>query len=73
MDKAVENSKQTRKAKALNNENNRKAFSLIQALRNNNVSWNSIAKQLNASSFKTANNSSFTAQQAIRVYNMYTV
>lgn len=72
IDKAIDNSRQTRKVKALQNENNRKAFSLIQVLRNNNISWNGIAKQLNENSFKTANNNQFTAMQAQRVYNMYT-
>lgn len=71
MDKAIDNSKTTRKAKALNNDNNRKAFSLIQALRANGNSWNSIALQLNDNGFRTANNSSFTAIQVQRVYRMY--
>lgn len=73
MDKAIENSKLTRKVKALQNENNRKAFSLIRALKNNGKSWNSIAFQLNDSGFKTANNSSFSAIQVQRVYKMYAV
>lgn len=73
MDKAIDNSRQTRKSKALNNDNNRKAFSLIQALRQNGNSWNSIAIQLNGNSFRTANNSTFSAIQVQRVYNMYTV
>lgn len=72
MDKAIGNSIQTRKNKAINNDNNRKAYSLIQALRNANNSWNSIATQLNSNGFRTANNSSFTAIQVQRVYNMYT-
>lgn len=73
MDKAIDNSRQTRKSKALNNDNNRKAFSLIQALRQNGNSWNSIAIQLNGNGFRTANNSSFSAIQVQRVYSMYTV
>lgn len=71
MDKAIDNSKTTRKAKALNNDNNRKAFSLIQALRQNGNSWNSIAIQLNGNGFRTANNSTFSAIQVQRVYRMY--
>lgn len=71
IDKAIDNSRQTRKAKAMQNDNNRKAFSLIQALRNANNSWNSIALQLNDNGFKTANNSSFSAIQVQRVYKMY--
>lgn len=71
MDKAISNSKTTRKAKALNNDNNRKAFSLIQALRNANNSWNSIAFSLNSNGFRTANNSVFSAIQVQRVYRMY--
>lgn len=71
MDKAIDNSRQTRKSKALNNDNNRKAFSLIQALRNANNSWNSIALSLNDNGFRTANNSSFSAIQVQRVYRMY--
>lgn len=71
MDKAIDNSKTTRKAKALNNDNNRKAFSLIQALRANGNSWNSIALSLNSNGFRTANNSVFSAIQVQRVYRMY--
>lgn len=73
MDKAISNSKTTRKAKAMQNDNNRKAFSLIQALRNANNSWNSIAVQLNENGFRTSNNSTFAAIQVQRVYRMYTV
>lgn len=70
MDKAIDNSIQTRKNKAINNDNNRKAYSLIQALRTNGNSWNSIATQLNDNGFKTANNSVFSAIQVQRVYKM---
>lgn len=73
IDKAISNSKNTRKAKAMQNDNNRKAFSLIQALRNANNSWNSIAIQLNGNGFRTSNNSTFSAIQVQRVYRMYTV
>lgn len=73
IDKAIGNSIQTRKNKAINNDNNRKAFSLIQALRQNGNSWNSIAIQLNGNGFRTSNNSSFSATQVQRVYKMYTV
>lgn len=73
MDKAIGNSIQTRKNKAINNDNNRKAYSLIQALRTNGNSWNSIATQLNSNGFRTANNSTFSAIQVQRVYRMYTV
>lgn len=73
MDKAIGNSRQTRKNKAMQNDNNRKAYSLIQALRCNGNSWNSIATQLNSNGFSTANNSTFSAIQVQRVYNMYTV
>lgn len=71
MDKAISNSKNTRKAKAMQNDNNRKAFSLIQALRSNGNSWNSIALSLNDNGFRTANNSVFSAIQVQRVYRMY--
>lgn len=73
MDKAIGNSRQTRKNKAMQNDNNRKAFSLIQALRNANNSWNSIAVQLNENGFRTSNNSTFSAIQVQRVYRMYAV
>lgn len=71
MDKAIDNSKSTRKAKAMQNDNNRKAYSLIQALRANGNSWNSIALKLNDNGFRTPNNSSFSAIQVQRVYRMY--
>lgn len=73
MDKAITNSVSTRKDKALNNDNNKKAFSLIQALRDNCNTWNSIAQSLNNGGFKTANNGLFSAVQVQRVYNLYAV
>lgn len=73
MNKAITNSVATRKDKALNNDNNKKAFSLIQALRNNEQTWNSIAQSLNNANFKTANNGLFSAVQVQRVFNLYAI
>lgn len=73
LDKAITNSVATRKDKALNNDNNKKAFSLIQALRNNEQTWNSIAQSLNNANFRTANNGLFSAVQVQRVFDLYAV
>lgn len=71
LDKAVENSKQTRRNKALLNDNNRKAYTLIKALKEANNSFNAIAKELNVNGFRTANNCLFKANQVERLYHLF--
>lgn len=73
LDKAVENSIQTRRNKALLNDNNRKAYTLIKALKEANNSFNAIAKQLNENGFRTANNCEFKANQVERLYHLFNV
>lgn len=73
LDKAIENSIQTRRNKALLNDNNRKAYTLIKALKEANNSFNAIAKQLNANGFRTANNCEFKANQVERLYHLFNV
>lgn len=73
LDKAVENSIQTRRNKALLNDNNLKAYTLIKALKEANNSFNAIAKQLNANGFRTANNCEFKANQVERLYHLFNV
>lgn len=73
LEKAVENSIQTRRNKALLNDNNRKAYTLIKALKEANNSFNAIAKQLNENGFRTANNCEFKANQVERLYHLFNV
>lgn len=73
LDKAIENSIQTRRNKALLNDNNRKAYTLIKALKEANNSFNAIAKQLNENGFRTANNCEFKANQVERLYHLFNV
>jgi DNA invertase Pin-like site-specific DNA recombinase len=54
--KAIE----TNRAKALNNEHNRRAVSLITTLKSMNKTYQAIADQLNAGGFKTSRGGSFT-------------
>ena len=53
------------------NDNNKRAFALIKALRTSNTSWANIAKELNSAGYKTAKNKDFQAVQVQRIYNKY--
>lgn len=68
-DKSRINSIEVRKENADNNSNNIKAFALIQALRNNGVSYNKIATQLNEYEFKTARGKQFHAMSVKQLFD----
>lgn len=71
LDRAICNSVNRRREKALNNENNIKAYRLISALREQNKSWNYIANELNSNGFKTSQGSLFYAKTVCNVFNLY--
>ena len=64
-----ENSIAVRKAKALSNENNRRATAFIVALRGTGESFYSITKKLNAGGFLTSRGNKFSQMQTTRLYN----
>ncbi|MFA5298969.1 MAG: recombinase family protein [Lutibacter sp.] len=64
-----ERSIEVRKIKAVNNENNRKAFALIDSMRKQNVSYNKIADNLNNCGFKTSTGKSFYAMSVKQLYD----
>lgn len=71
LDKAIKKSIQTRKMKALNNENNIKSFAVIQLLRENNVSLNACAKYLNEMEFLTSTSKKHTATSVKNLIQLY--
>ncbi|GAB3902029.1 recombinase family protein [Spirosoma agri] len=58
---------QSNRARAANNENNRKASELIRALLTANLSYVEMAKRLNRAGFKTARGGRFQATQVMRL------
>ena len=58
---------ESNRARALTNENNRKASELIQALLAANLSYVEMARRLNRAGFKTARGGSFQATQVMRL------
>ena len=57
---------------ANNNENNKRAFALITALRNTGKSFYEITSILNSEGFKTSKDCIFSIKQTMRIYNRYT-
>lgn len=57
--------------KSLKNENNKKAYQIITLLKEKNLKWSEIVKNLNENDFKTANGYNFQIVQAQRIYNKY--
>lgn len=66
-DSARNKSIQIRKAKADTNENNKKAFALIESMRKNGDSYNTIANKLNECGFLTATGKHFNSIQVQRI------
>lgn len=56
---------------AIENENNRRAYSLIQVLRNQKMSYRSIAEKLNDSGFKTSKGNKFFGNSVKQVETLY--
>lgn len=67
MDKAIKKSVETRKMKALNNDNNVKSYSMIQLLIDKGLSLNKCANYLNEKGFVTSTGKKHTSMS---VYNL---
>lgn len=65
------NSINTRIQNADNNENNKKAFALIQQMRKQNISYNKIAMQLNEFGFKTSKGNDFFPMTVKQLYERF--
>jgi DNA invertase Pin-like site-specific DNA recombinase len=63
---------EVRKENADNNENNKKAFALIQSMRMQNISFNKIAQKLNAAGFKTATGKQFFSMSVKQLFDRFT-
>ncbi len=65
---------ESRKEKAVNNENNQRAVSMIISLKKQNLSLRQIADHLNKNNFKTSKNNKFyfsTVAQLLKTNNLY--
>lgn len=71
LDVAISNSINSRKEKAKNNENNKKAYAMIQLLRENDVSLNKCATYLNEKGFLTSSSRKHTAMSVRNLIQLY--
>ncbi|MEA4918302.1 recombinase family protein [Proteiniphilum sp.] len=69
--RAIANSTRTNKAKARNNENNRRALALIIMMRRENKTYLQITSTLNRQGFKTSKGYRFTTSQVWRLYKRH--
>lgn len=70
-DKARQNSIISKKKKAFENSEYRKAFPLIMMYRKDGQSWNKIAIELNKAGYRTAKKKVFTHVQVKRIFDLY--
>jgi len=70
-DKARQRSIEVRRAKAKANKNNSTAAALVKVLRDNGLSLNAIAKQLNDNGYKTSTGKAFTHKQVTNLLKTY--
>ena len=68
---AIQNSNKTNIQKAKDNENNKRASALIQAMVKDNKSFSEITKSLNNQGFKTSKGCQFQIIQVQRIYAKY--
>lgn len=69
--RAIANSTRTNKAKARNNENNRRALTLIIMMRRENKTYLQITSTLSRQGFKTSKGYRFTTSQVWRLYKRH--
>lgn len=69
--RAIANSIKTNKAKALTNENNKRALALILMMRNQSKTYLQITHALNRQGFKTSRGYRFTTSQVWRLYKRH--
>lgn len=67
LDIAISNSIESRRVKAMNNENNIKASAYIRSLRANGVTWSNVLNQLNENGFRASRGGKFSLIQAQRL------
>lgn len=70
-DSARKKSIEIRQRNAANNSNNKKAFALIESLRNQKISYKKIADKLNEYGFQTRNNKEFKAMTVKLIYDRF--
>ncbi|MDH6334350.1 DNA invertase Pin-like site-specific DNA recombinase [Parabacteroides sp. PF5-5] len=71
LDQAIENSKATRKNKAYDNENNKRAYAFIKSLKEQNKTWAEIMRELNKAGFYTSKGKTFTIKAIQRVHLLF--
>ncbi|WP_321439060.1 recombinase family protein [uncultured Bacteroides sp.] len=71
LEKAITKSKETRKAKALSNPNNTRAYAFIKSMRVQNNSWACIMRELNKAGFKTSTGKQFTVKAVQLVMDLF--
>lgn len=67
----IANASKKRKEIAKNNENNRRAYTLIAVLKEKGLNYSAIANKLNEDGFKTARGCEFKAEQVKRLFLRY--
>jgi DNA invertase Pin-like site-specific DNA recombinase len=70
---AIHNSNKTNSKKAMDNDNNKRASALIQAMAKDNKTFAEITKSLNNQGFKTSRGCQFQIVQVQRIYKKYYV
>ena len=69
--KAIANSRQTNKTKALNNPNNKRAVAILRSLVKNTSNMSEIARTLNKEGFLASRGGHFTSKQVSLLVNRY--
>ena len=73
LDRALENSKRAIRAKALDNENNRRAIAMLRVLAAQDLSLSEMARRLNNEGFVTSQGKKFTAWQVSILLKRYDI
>jgi len=73
LDRALENSKRAIRAKALDNDNNRRAIAMLRVLAAQDLSLSEMARRLNNEGFVTSQGKKFTAWQVSILLKRYDI
>ena len=73
LDRALENSKRAIRAKALDNDNNRRAIAMLRVLAAQDLSLSEMARRLNNEGFVTSQGKKFTAWQVSVLLKRYNI
>lgn len=60
-----------RRQKAMNNENNQRAYKMIRILREKNTSWEEISNELNNNNFRTSRENKFSGKTARDIFLLF--